>query len=60
MYDLQRQIGPRVRSNSNAPIVDTLSWQRGQHFLKIGAELDHRGVTFQQARAPRGAASSCR
>jgi len=55
MYDLQRQIGPRVRSNSNAPIVDTLSWQRGQHFLKIGAELDHRGVTFQQARAPRGA-----
>jgi hypothetical protein len=55
MFDLQRQIGPRVRSNSNAPFTDTLSWQRGRHFLKIGAELDRRGVTFQQARAPRGA-----
>jgi hypothetical protein len=54
MYDLQRQIGPRVRSNSIAPFTDTLSWQKGKHFLKFGGEVDYRGVTFGQARAPRG------
>ena len=54
MYDLQRQIGPRIRSNSIAPFTDTLSWQKGRHFLKFGGELDRRGATFQQARAPRG------
>src|SRR5258706_4817964 len=52
MYDLQRQIGPRIRSNSISPFTDTLSWQAGRHFLKFGAELDYRGVTFGQARAP--------
>ena len=57
MYDLQRQIGPRIRSNSIAPFTDTLSWQKGAHFLKFGAELDRRGATFQQARAPRGSFS---
>ncbi|MEO8130452.1 MAG: TonB-dependent receptor, partial [Bryobacteraceae bacterium] len=55
MYNLQRQIGPRVRSNSIAPFTDTLSWQKGKHYLRFGAELDRRGVTFGQARAPRGA-----
>jgi Carboxypeptidase regulatory-like domain/TonB-dependent Receptor Plug Domain len=54
MYDLQRQIGPRVRSNSIAPFTDTFSWQKGRHFLKFNAEVDRRGVTFGQARAPRG------
>lgn len=54
MYDLQRQIGPRIRSNSISPFTDTLSWQKGSHFLKFGAEVDYRGVTFGQARAPRG------
>ena len=54
MYNLQRQIGPRIRSNSIAPFTDTLSLQKGAHFLKIGGELDRRGVTFGQARAPRG------
>ncbi len=54
MYDLQRQIGPRVRSNSIAPFTDTISWQKGKHFLKFGVEVDRRGVTFGQARAPRG------
>jgi hypothetical protein len=54
MYDLQRQIGPRIRSNSIAPFTDSLSWQKGTHFLRFGAELDRRGVTFGQARAPRG------
>jgi Carboxypeptidase regulatory-like domain len=55
VYDLQRQIGPRVRSNSIWQFIDTLSWQRGKHFIKIGAEIDRRNVTFGQARAPRGA-----
>ena len=55
VYDLQRQIGPRVRSNSIWQFLDTLSWQRGKHFIKIGTELDRRNVTFGQARAPRGA-----
>ncbi|PWU07427.1 MAG: TonB-dependent receptor [Terriglobia bacterium] len=54
MYNLQRQIGPRVRSNSIAPFTDTFSLQKGRHFLKFAAEVDRRGVTFGQARAPRG------
>jgi hypothetical protein len=54
MYNLQRQIGPRIRSNGIIPITDTLSWQRGKHYLKIGAEWDRRLVTFGQSRAPRG------
>jgi Carboxypeptidase regulatory-like domain len=54
VFDLQRQIGPRTRSNSIYQIIDTLSWQLGLHFLRIGAEIDHRNVTFQQARNPRG------
>ena len=54
LYNLQRQIGPRIRSNSIAPITNTLSWMKGKHFLKFGAEFDPRGVTFGQARAPRG------
>lgn len=53
VYDLQRQIGPRVRSNSIWQFTDTLSWQRGKHFLKFGTEIDPP-VTFGQARAPRG------
>ena len=54
VFDLQRQIGPRVRSNSIYQIIDTFSWQLGKHFLKIGGEIDHRNVTFGQARNPRG------
>jgi hypothetical protein len=54
VYDLQRQIGPRVRSNSIWQFTDRLSWQHGKHFLKFGAEIDRRNVTFGQARAPRG------
>jgi hypothetical protein len=55
VYDLQRQIGPRTRSNSITQFVDTLSWQLGTHFVRIGGEVNKRTVTFQQARAPRGA-----
>ena len=53
-YDLQRQIGPRDRSNSIGQFADTLSWQRGKHFLRLGVDLARRGVTFEQARDPRG------
>ena len=52
-YDLQRQIGPRDRSNEIYQFVDSLSWQRGKHFLKFGADIAKRHVTFEQARAPR-------
>ena len=57
VYNLQRQIGPRIRSNAFAPATDTLSWQFGKHFLRIGADIDRRYVTFGQARAPRGSFS---
>jgi hypothetical protein len=56
-YNLQRQIGPRIRSNSIAPFTDSFSWQKGRHFLKFVGEVDRRGVTFGQARAPRGSFS---
>ncbi len=54
VYDLQRQIGPRDRSNQIYQFVDSLSWQKGRHFLKFGADVARRNVTFLQARAPRG------
>ena len=53
-YNLQRQIGPRDRSNSILQFADTLSWQRGKHFLRFGVDIARRGVTFEQARDPRG------
>lgn len=54
VYDLQRQIGPRDRSNQIFQFVDNLSWQRGKHFLKFGADIEDRNITFDQARDPRG------
>lgn len=54
VYDLQRQIGPRDRSNQIYQFVDSLSWQRGKHFIKMGADIARRNATFEQARAPRG------
>jgi hypothetical protein len=53
VFDLQRQIGPRTRSNGLWAFSDVLSWQRGKHFLKFGTEIQKRLVTFQQARNPR-------
>ncbi len=53
-FGLQRTIGPRDRSNGIYQFVDNLSWQRGKHFLKIGADVAKRIVTNQQARDPRG------
>jgi hypothetical protein len=54
VFDLQRQIGPRDRSNAITQFTDTLSWQRGRHALKFGVDLAKRYVTFDQARQPRG------
>jgi outer membrane receptor protein involved in Fe transport len=54
VFDIQRQIGPRDRSNQIYQFVDTLSWQRGRHFLKFGADIEDRNITFDQARDPRG------
>src|SRR5215471_5614721 len=57
MYNLQRQIGPRDRSNKIFQFVDSVSLQRGTHFFKVGADIAKRQVTFEQARAPRGSFS---
>lgn len=54
VFDIQRQIGPRDRSNQIFQFVDTFSWQRGHHFLKFGADIEKRNITFDQARDPRG------
>jgi len=54
VYNLQRQIGPRTRGNSIYQLLDTVSWQRGRHFIKLGLEWNHRNVLFSQSRAPRG------
>lgn len=54
VFDLQRQIGPRDRSNSILQFTDTLSWQKGKHLIKLGADFAKRDVTFDQARQPRG------
>ena len=56
-FGLQRTIGPRERSNGIYQFVDNLSWQNGRHFLKFGADIARRLVTFNQARDPRGAFS---
>ena len=53
-FGLQRTIGPRERSNGILQVVDNLSWQRGTHFIKMGADIARRKVTFNQARDPRG------
>jgi hypothetical protein len=54
MYDLQRQIGPRVRNYDILQFQDTLSWQAGSHSLRFGAELDRRNYGNDQASNPRG------
>lgn len=54
VFDLQRQIGPRDRSNAITQFTNTLSWQKNRHFLKFGVDFAKRYVTFDQARQPRG------
>lgn len=48
------RVGPRDRSNTIDEGVDSLSWQLGHHFLKLGFELAHRNDTFDQIRSPQG------
>ncbi|MCC7498371.1 MAG: TonB-dependent receptor [Bryobacterales bacterium] len=57
MYNLQRQIGPRARHYGVWQFDDSLSWQRGTHSLRFGAELDSRNYFFTQARNARGSFS---
>jgi hypothetical protein len=54
MYNLQRQIGPRVRGYGLWQVDDILSWQKGKHSLRFGFEIDRRNFSFDQARNPRG------
>ena len=54
VFDIQRQIGPRDRSNQIYQFTDSLTWQRGKHFIKFGGDLEYRNITFDQARDPRG------
>ncbi len=54
VYDLQRQIGPRVRANTVYNFNDIVSIQRGRHYLKAGVDMVRRGFNFEQARNPRG------
>jgi hypothetical protein len=53
-YNLQRQIGPRNRSNSNWDWSDHVSWQLKKHLLDFGGDMLYRNVTFDQIRNPRG------
>ena len=53
-FALNRTIGPRERSNGIYQFVDNLSWAHGKHFIKVGADVAKRIVTFNQARDPRG------
>ncbi len=54
VFDLQRQIGPRVRANAVYNFNDIVSIQRGKHFYKAGVDFVRRGFTFEQARNARG------
>lgn len=53
-YNLQRQIGPRNRSNNNWQWSDHVSWQLKKHLLEFGGDVLYRNVTFDQIRNPRG------
>ena len=49
-----RNIGPRNRNNGINQFSDSISWQRGKHFLKFGADVGRRTDYFSQARDPHG------
>src|SRR5262249_37964104 len=53
-YNLQRQIGPRLRRYSVWQVDDTLSLQKGRHTFRLGIELSRRNFYFNQARNARG------
>lgn len=54
LFNMQRNIGPQWGTEDNIQIVDTLSWQRGNHFLKFGADIIHRLETLYHLNQPRG------
>jgi len=49
-----RNIGPRNRANGINQFVESLSWQRGKHFMKFGVDIGRRTDFFSQARDPHG------
>ena len=49
-----RNIGPRDRANGINQFVDSLSWQRGHHFMKFTTDIGRRTDYFSQARDPHG------
>ncbi len=54
LFQNQRAIGPRNRANGINQYSDSLSIQRGKHFLKFGADLGRRTDFFSQSRDGRG------
>jgi Carboxypeptidase regulatory-like domain/TonB dependent receptor len=54
LFNLQRTIGPRNRSNGINQFVENFSLQKGKHFLKFGADIGKRADYFNLARDPRG------
>lgn len=56
-YNLQRQIGPRIRHYGVWQFNDSFSWQRGTHSIRLGVEVDSRNYFFTQARNARGSFS---
>jgi hypothetical protein len=54
LFQLQRTIGPRNRSNGINQFVDNFSMQRGRHFIKYSLDIGKRADYFNLARDPRG------
>ncbi len=54
VFSMFRNIGPQDGSEDNFEFVDTLSWQRGSHFLKFGGDVTYRIETLDHANSPRG------
>ncbi|MCC6390517.1 MAG: TonB-dependent receptor [Bryobacterales bacterium] len=54
VFSMVRNIGPQDGSEDNFEYVDTLSWQRGSHFLKFGGDVTYRIETLDHANSPRG------
>jgi hypothetical protein len=54
LFNDLRNIGPRNRANGINQYSESLSWQRGKHFLKFGVDIGRRTDFFSQARDPHG------
>src|SRR5205823_9153143 len=53
-FNLQRQIGPRLRRYSVWQFDETLSWRKRGHTLHFGGQWSRRNFYFSQARNARG------